>query len=283
MRISTSVIALFSVLLSVAAWPAASSAFYNLQIGDPVTSAQLPLLEGGKGRLWKKSVEASLFVFFKPDQENSLKALEALVRCKSQLEGKKIHLVGIVADTFEKTSVQAALTTAGWELPVIVDQGNALYGSIGAVLTPSLGVVDKEGVLRAYQPFLKINYDTVVKARVLHLLGELDDDGLEKVLEPPAATQGGDLAVAGRNVKLGTMLYKAKKFEKALGLVDKSLELAPELAAAHGLRAAILAGQGKCELARVSLGQAIALKAEGAEDVLAAKASEACPELKLNQ
>ena len=44
----------------------------------------------------EKGADASLFVFFKPDQENSQRVLQELAQCRKQLADKKLYLVGIV-------------------------------------------------------------------------------------------------------------------------------------------------------------------------------------------
>jgi Tfp pilus assembly protein PilF len=112
-----------------------------------------------------------------------------------------------------------------------------------------------------------------VKARILHALGEIDDAALQLALAPPKATQGGDEAVAHRNLKFAQMMMKAGKPEKALPLVEKAIERAPDLAAAHALLGSIKAEAGDCAGARAPLEKALALDPE---DATARAAAEKC-------
>jgi Tfp pilus assembly protein PilF len=104
------------------------------------------------------------------------------------------------------------------------------------------------------------------------------------VLNPPASTQGGDVQVARRHMKLGEMLFKGGNLEKAQENAKKSLALDNTLAAAHSLLGAVLAAKGDCAAAQKEFDEALKLDPKDARGLEgkkgcggASKASPAVP------
>ncbi|MDF1563658.1 MAG: hypothetical protein P1V51_11480 [Deltaproteobacteria bacterium] len=268
-------VGLLTLLLGALLLPRPAPAFYNVKAGDPVPADALPTLTGDEARLWVEGVDASVFVFFKPDQPNSVTALEAVAKLPEAMSGKKLHIVAVVSTTYEEEQIETALAKAGFEGPVMFDLDDEFYGKLGAVLTPAIGITSSEGKLVHYQAFHQLNLGRILQAHLQHHFGELDDEGLKRVLEPPKATQGGDGAIARRRVNMGRMLLMAKKLEKALKMADEAIEKDPEFVGGHALRAAVLAAGENCKGARASLKKAVALDPE---HELVLQAQEACPE-----
>ena len=148
---------------------------------------------------------------------------------------------------------------AGIAMPVLVDVGDALYGRLGVALQPVVGIADRNRKLVAYQPFAKINYIEVIRARIRHLLGEIDDRELARALHPPAATLSDDTAAARRRLTLAEKLLQSKSYDKALENVKAGIEKDPTLAAAHALQGDILAAKGNCPEALQAFDQALRL------------------------
>jgi len=249
---------------ALAAWVCVSAAaepidaFYNLKVGERVENAALPTLDGKKGTLLVEG-KATVFVFFRGEQETSELALGQIAALHKKLEDRAVHWVGIISDDYGTEDVRALVKRAGLRMPVLIDKGNVLYGRIGVVLHPTVGVTDAKHALTAYEPYRRINYSAVIEARLLRSLGEINDADVDKVLNPPKIPLGGDQQKAARNLKMAEMLYKAKKYDKAVKIAKRSVELAPDLAAAHGLIAASHAATGKCRTAQAAVKKALAL------------------------
>ena len=128
-------------------------------------------------------------------------------------------------------------------MPVLIDKGDALYGRLGVALHPVIGVTDKDHKLLAYQPFAKVNYGAVIRARILHALKHITDEQLEQVINPPEATSGGDVSLAHRYFKLAERQFHAANYDQALTNIMKSLEK-NSTAPAHSLHGRILSAQG---------------------------------------
>lgn len=230
-------------------------AFADVPIGSPLEDVVLPALAGGEAHLLGDAT-ANVFIFLKPGQAHSQAVMHQLTSLQRELAGKSVRWIIVVSD---RASLEPAFQ-AGLTMPVLIDAGDELYGKLGVVLEPALGIADKEHRLAAYQPYTKVNFVAVVRARILHLLKEIDDDALERVLRPPAADNGGQTAGAHRRFKLAQKLFQAKQYPKALESITISLEKDGAAAAAHALHGDILAAMGQAEEARAAYDRALALE-----------------------
>lgn len=217
----------------------------HAQIGTPVADVELATLEGGKARLLEGAA-VNVLVFFRPDQERSLKTLKDIAACRRALAGSPVRWIAIVSGAAPKGVVTGAVAETRLAMPILVDEADALYGSFGVALHPVIVIVGADRRLAAFEPFRAINYCAVVTARIRHLLHEISDEEMQRVLAPPRAVEGGDAQIAGRNLRLAAVLFEAKSYDKALESVRRSLEKNPRLAPAHVLAGRILAAQGNC-------------------------------------
>lgn len=227
-------------------------------IGTPVASSEMPTLEGGKAQLMG-GVDANVLVFFRPDQERSAGALLELARCQKELAGKSVRWVAVVSGSTATPAAAALLLDNGFSAPLLVDNGDALYGSLGLDLHPVVVIVGRDQKLAAYEPFRALDYCPLISARIRHLLHEISDAELAAVLDPPKASQGGAGQVARRYRAFAETQFKNKDYDKALESVRKSLAKDPLLASAHALLGQILSAQGNCAEAVSAFSQALAL------------------------
>ena len=229
-------------------------------VGSPVASAELPTLDGGKAQIIGK-VEANVLVFFRTDQPRSTGALRELARCQKDFAGKSVRWVAVVSGSASVPAVGALMRDTGFAAPVLVDNGDALYGSLGLDLHPVVVIVGRDQKLAAYEPFRALDYCAIISARIRHMLREISDSELAAVLDPPKATQGGNEQVARRYRAFAEAQFRDKSYDKALESVAKSLDKDPLLASAYALRGQILLAQGKCVEAALAFKQALALDA----------------------
>lgn len=234
---------LFPVLIALGGLPPATGA--HAQVGTPVADREMPMLEGGKARLLG-DVAVSVLVFFRTNQERSLDALKKLEKCRKASAGKPVRWVAVVSGSASKDSVLATLRASGAAMPVLLDEGDVLYGALGLSLHPVAVVVGPDRRLAAFEPLRALDYCAVVTARLRHALGEIQDEEMQQALAPPKAAPFGDTQAALRYRALAAALFKAGNHAKAVEAVRRSLEKDPGSAAAQALLGDILAAQGKC-------------------------------------
>ena len=173
-----------------------------------------------------------------------------------------MRVLGLSA--FHRDAAAALVRRSGFGAPVRVEGGDALYGARGLALHPVVVIVGRDHKLAAFEPFRSLDFCTLVRARIRHVLREITDDELRIAIDPPKAAEGGNGQVARRYRALAESLFKAKNYDKALEYAQKSLERDPALAPAHALLGDILVAQGKCAEAVQAFNKALALDAASA-------------------
>jgi len=242
-------------------WPLAGFAFANVEVGQQIENEELPTLDGRREMLLSRKALANVFVFFRPSHDRSLETLKAMATCEKEFAHKPVRWVAVVSDSHARDEVRAVVAEAGIHMPVLVDEGDRLYGKLGVRLHPVVGIADDKGTLLDYVPFHQINYCDMIRVRIRHALHEVDLAAVERVDHPPKALFPNAVpgAVARRRVKLGEMFLDSRQWTKAVEQARIALEKEPMLAAAHALMGRALAGQGKCDEALPAFAQALKL------------------------
>lgn len=252
--------ALWAALLG-AIWPLAGVAFANVEVGQRIQGEELPTLDGGRAPLLSASALANVLVFFRPDHDRSLATLTAMAACEKEFVGKQVRWVAIVSDSHGRDAVRAAVAGSGIRMPVLLDEGDRLYGRLGVRLHPVVGITDGEGVLLDYVPFHRIHYCDMVRVRIRFALHEVDQAAVERVDHPPRALFPSEVpgAVARRRVHLGESLLASRQWTKAADQARVALASDPTLASAHALLGRALQGQGRCREALPAFDEALRL------------------------
>jgi tetratricopeptide (TPR) repeat protein len=265
----------FAASLAGALWPGADRAFAEVSPGEVIQSEDLPTADGRREPLLSPKARANVFVFFRPDQDHSIATLEALAACEKEFEGKPVRWVAIVSDSWPRSQVLAAAARTGIRMPVLVDEGDHLYGRLGVRLHPVIGIADGGFRLLDYLPFRKINYCDMLRVRIRRALGEVDQAAVDRVDNPAKALMPSEIpgAVGRRHLKLAEVLLKNGHYQGAEEHARIAAEQLPESAPAHALLGRALAAQGKCAEAARALDRALALEPKNAA---AAEARRAC-------
>jgi tetratricopeptide (TPR) repeat protein len=215
----------------------------------------MPTLDGGRAPLLADG-KVTVFVFVRTGQDHSVSALHQLAVLERELERRPVRFVIIVSDGEVPGDVQRLVREANLRMPVLVDREDAFYGELGVAMYPSAGIVGRDRRLSAFQPFRKLNYLDALRGRVQVALGDLDEAGLAKILDPgaPPPPSGGGRARA--RVKLARTLLAAGSVEQALESARAAVALDPELAEGHQVLSEALAKAGRCDEASREAAQA---------------------------
>ena len=232
----------------------------HAEAGTSLDNAELKSLTGGKEKIFSPKARANVLVFFRTGQERSFDALVQLATCEQAFTGKPVHWIGVVSDSEAPAAVRSLVARTGVTMPVVIDEGDALYGKLGIRLHPMIAFLDDRFRVTAVEMYRQIDYCEIVKARLRLMLGEIDLAGYEAVVNPARSSMPGDdpRDVARRDVNLGRMLLSRKQFDKAAASAQKALERAP-IAAANALMGDVWKARGDCAKAREQYEQALRL------------------------
>lgn len=223
-------------------WSLSALAFANVPIGAVVENVALPALAGGEQNLLSDT-NVSVFIFLKPGQGHSDHVMAQITECARELADQPVHWCAVVSDRVPQAEVEAAMQATGFQMPVLIDRGDALYGKLGVILHPVIGITDPDRRLVAYQPFAEVNYAAFIRAQVRHALKQITDEELADVLHPTAAVLGGEASVAHRYFRLAGKQFQSTNYVQALANLQKSVDHHPTTEA-YVLRGRILAAQG---------------------------------------
>jgi tetratricopeptide (TPR) repeat protein len=193
--------------------------------------------------------------------------------CERELASKPVRFVAIVSGETPPADARALAAAGGVKMPVLLDEGDALYQKLEVRLHPVVFLLDARNRVAAFEMYRQIDYCDVVRARMRFLLGEIDEAALAAILQPPRNTMPGDDVrdVSRRDVNLGRRQLGIRQYDKALESARKALEKAPS-AGAFALIGDVHAARGDCARALPQYEQA--LKLDPAEEhALAGKAA----------
>ncbi len=251
------------VLVLAAALAALAGRSAAAEVGQVLDDAKLREIGGGTAALFERGSSATVLVFLRPEQERSQETLRVIARVQSSLAGKPVRWVGIAAADAVPADVKAMLAAAGSTLPVLLDEGDALYARLGVRTHPAILFLDKGRRVLAFEPFHPVGFADILNARVRRALGEIGDAEVAKALAPAESQMPGEdpIGVARRHVSFGRKLLVGKAFAKAHENARKSLEIAPT-AAAWALEGQIFAAEGNCAEAAKAFDSALRLDAK---------------------
>ena len=247
-----------ALALAVTLVPPAARA--HAEVGAAVEAVELRAIAGGRQRVLAPKARVNVLVFFRTAQDRSADALAQLAACERLFAGRPVSWVGLVSSTEDPAAVQALVRQAGVAMPVLVDEGDALYDALGIRLHPMVVLVDGAARIQAFEIYRQVDYCEIVKGRIRMLLGEIDEAAFQAIQAPPRGGLPGEdpRDVARRDVNLGRQLLKRQQLEKAAAAARKALETAP-LAAAFSLLGDVAAAQRDCARARRLYDQALTL------------------------
>ncbi len=218
-------------------------AFANVPVGSPIENVLLPALAGGEQTLLSET-NVSVFIFINPELAHSNQALAEISQFAQTLTNASVHWCAIVSDRVPPATVAAEVQAIDLTMPVLIDRDDALFGQLGVIMRPSVGITDTNRTLVAYEHFTEVNYANVVAAQVRHALKEISDDELAAVLRPPAGNIDEADSVAHRYFRLAEKQFAATNYDQALINLQKSLDQKPT-APAFALQGKIFTAQNK--------------------------------------
>ena len=215
--------------------------------GTVVEDAELPTAAGGRARLLSPPARLTALVYFRAGQERSEEALAALAACEKALAGHPVRFVALVPGDTQPAVARALAARAGIRMPVLLDEGDAIYSRLSIRLAPVVFLVDGDARIVDFEQYREIDYREVVEARIRYHLGEIDAAALARVESPPRNSMPSDdpRDVSTRDVNMGRKLLERRELARAAAAAQKALERAPS-PAAFALLGDVAAARGSC-------------------------------------
>lgn len=204
----------------------------------------MPTLDGRTEQLLGDA-RVNVLVFFRAGQDHSASTLAQLAALEAELAGRPVRFVGVVSASDPRDPIRAMVRTSGVRMPVLLDEGDALYGQLGVTLHPCIWVTDARHHLAGYQPFRKLNLLDATRGRIQLALGEIDEAQLAAILDPHPAPVAASRAHA--RLKLARKLLAAGAAQAAVESARAAVAQEPDLAEAHAVLAEALAAAGRCD------------------------------------
>jgi hypothetical protein len=232
--------ACFLVALGAALLGAPAAGRGHVEAGTQVENADLDTLAGGRQALLAPG-QVNVVIFFRPEQDRSEDAMRRLAGCEPSFAGKPVHTVGVVSAGAPRDQVRALVAGSRVKAPILLDEGDRVYGRLELRQHPVVVLVDASGKVHAVEPYQRLRYCEIVQARVRFLLGELDQAAVDRVMKPERAAFPSEVggASAARHVNLGDRERAKGNCALAIKAYDDALRRDP-------LNARALEGRMRC-------------------------------------
>jgi hypothetical protein len=212
----------------------------HVEVGTRVENADLETLAGGRHALLAQG-QLNVLVFFRPGQDRSQDTMRRLAECEPSFAGRPVHTVAVVSAGAPRDQVRALVAESRVTSPILLDEGDQVYGQLELRQHPVIVIVETNGKVHAVEPYQRLRYCEIVRARVRFLLGELDQAAVDRIVKPERAAFPNEVGggSAARYVKLGDRELAKGNCVLAIRAYDDALRRDP-------LSAKALEGRMKC-------------------------------------
>ncbi|UCF15949.1 MAG: tetratricopeptide repeat protein [Phycisphaerales bacterium] len=219
----------------VAAAPRTACAVRHLKIGDSMPTFFLPRADSVSGMYTYEGLsgQPAVMIFFRPNHKFSLDALRDLEQVAREIGSHRFKLVAIDAKLSTAQDVRASFADETISFPVLLDPSRILYEKVGLVVCPTTLILDGEGKLRfvvASHPRLFLQ---TVRAQLRFLLGEIDEQTMNREIDSGAQKIEPDLIAAWRSYNRGLQLQEEGRTKEAASVFEKTIAKYPSLVEAR--------------------------------------------------
>ncbi len=235
----------------------------RLKVGAIIPEFSGQSVDGSDYKYEHGSKKVLLLSFLRAGQKNSVSAAEDLLRIVDGLECKPADIDFVVVS--HKSDVDELLIkrkgSTGIISPrIILDSEYKVWGTFGIIACPTTFVADLDSKVLCVKAGHSYNFAPIVQAHVKLALG------IEQAVDPEKAGVVKTLnnktpkARAGRNLQMAKVISDKGKYEFALDMAKKALEIDP-----NSVDAKIMIGRLNCQLGdgTAALEVVSLIKAEG--------------------
>ena len=233
-RLTASAVAVAFVMGLFFATPVVGAAFRNLTKGSPAPDFTLHDLEGMDRTLSAEKGSVVVIGFVKPDQDRSIKVLNALEEVSGTLKSDGVTVWAVSAKSDDPAAISALVEKLSLEYPVLVDEERKIYGEYGLFTFPVTAIIDQEGnFVFEYSSYGGDYTETIVNEAKM-LLGLISREEMDKASEKTEIVEKSkEEKDADRALQMGKMLLTRGFGSKALPKFEQALGLNPALVEAR--------------------------------------------------
>ncbi|MFH1719852.1 MAG: tetratricopeptide repeat protein [Planctomycetota bacterium] len=223
------------LLAVVMAIPHPVCAVRNLKIGDSMPGFFLPRADGIVGMYDSAQLagQPAVIAFCRPDHNLSLDALRDLDAVARQVGLAKFRLLAVDTKLSTAQEIQATFADEKFSFPILLDPQRTLYEEVGLIVSPTTLLFDAKGGLRFVIASHPRQFRHVVEARLRFLLGEIDEQTMNKQIHPAVRKIEADMTAAWHMYNLGKKLQSEGKTEQAISTFEKAVSRYPSLVEAR--------------------------------------------------
>jgi tetratricopeptide (TPR) repeat protein len=223
--------AIFSLFLILG--PAIYADAIGIQTGENAPDFTLRSTEHKTLSLSEHKEKVVMLIYWRADQERSLRALEAGKEVYQKYRQKGVDVIGLVADSEDLEKVKKIIEDKSIGFPVLIDSGRLVYGSYGIRVYPTTMLIDREGKLSLAIPGHFLTFRAMLEGNIRFLIGEIDKSQMEEALSPLKKVKDKSELEAERKYNLAMKFTESGLIDQAITAAHGAVEAKPEIAKSH--------------------------------------------------
>lgn len=255
----------FSLFFAIILLFSSVSDAISIPLGTSAPDFTLMSLDGDLISLKEQKGQVVVLIYWRTDHKRSLLALKDGSEVVTSLKNKELKIISIIADTDDKEKARTVLSENKINFPVIVDKDRNIYSAYGIRVYPTTIIVDKEGVVFKDIPSHPLTYKKYLRGHIMKALGEIDEAGLQKMLDTHREKKDENTLEAERLYNLAMKFTKSSLQDMALNTAMKSIEVKPDMAKSHILLGFLYLEAEKTDSALESFNKALSLDPKSKE------------------
>ncbi len=225
----------FILLFIVALLFSSVSDAISIPLGDAAPDFTLSSVEGYSVSLSEHKGSAVVLIYWRTEHKRSLQALKDGNDLMGSMKKKGVQIISIIAGSDDRDKAVAMLKDQKIDIPVLIDSKRQFYSDYGIRVYPTTMIIDKEGILVKDIPSHPLSYKKLLNGHLSKALGEVDEAGLEKMMDTHTEKTDPATLEADRLYNLATKFTKTGLYDMAVNTAKKSVDVKPDMAKSHTL------------------------------------------------
>lgn len=223
--------ALILALIVVVGMPGTVCAVRNIKVGDPMPTFFLPRADSVSGMYTYETLAGrpAVIIFFRPNHEFSLGAIRDLEEVAREIGTNRFKIVAVDAKVSKAQDVRASFADETVSFPILLDPNRILYEKVGLIVCPTALIFDKKGILRFVVASHPRQFRQTIRAHLRYLLGEIDEETMNREMNSGAQKIESDLVAAWRMYNRGLELKAEGMTDEAASTFEKTIAKYPAL------------------------------------------------------